>query len=82
MPDAGTLPKELRELRDETGGLQVTELPPPISESLKGSVKALGYSSCLLHEMGKLLWVTDKKFRVTVECDPETGRFTAVREDF
>lgn len=30
----------------------------------------------------KLLWYEDKKFRVTIECDPDTGRFSAKREDF
>ncbi len=76
-----SLPKELAELQAEIPGIKITELPTPTTNNLSGKVKVLEYGSCLLYELGKLLWVEDKKFRVTIECDPETGKFTAVREE-
>lgn len=75
------LPKALAELQAEIPGIRITELPAPKTNNLSGKVNALEYGSCLLYELGKLLWVEDKKFRVTIECDPETGRFTATREE-
>ncbi len=49
------------------------------------SEKAFGDTNCLAHagavmlHLGNLL-LTDKKFRITIECDPETGRFEIFRE--
>ena len=37
-------------------------------------------ASCVMYQLGQLLWATGEKFRVTIECDPETGRFEAKRE--
>lgn len=39
-------------------------------------------AAAIMRELSKQLWPNGKKFRVTIECDPETNRFKMTREDF
>ena len=41
-----------------------------------------GKASAIMVELGKMLWMDGKKFRVTIECDPELGLFEMKRDDF
>ncbi len=75
------IPKELQELQSDFPGIKISESPVPNVHKLSGQITALEHGACLLYVLGELLWVKDKKFRVTIECDPEAKRFTAVRED-
>lgn len=47
-----------------------------------GKAKYLGQSAYIMGELSKHLWMDGKKFRVTIDLDPETGRFEIVRETF
>ncbi len=42
----------------------------------------MGESAALMNELSKHLWVKGKRFRVTIDCDPEADRFVITREDF
>lgn len=44
-----------------------------------GNADCLAHAGAVMFHLGNLLF-TDKKFRVTIECDPETGRFQICRE--
>lgn len=75
------LPEELQKLQNDFPGIEISESPLPDIHKLSGQAVALEHGACLLYALGELLWVKDKKFRVTIECDPEAQRFIAVRED-
>ncbi|MCI9234745.1 MAG: hypothetical protein HFG24_02070 [Anaerotruncus sp.] len=75
--------RELRQLStlEESQGAKLSEVPSPVNPVLNGKLDCMEKAAMMMHELGKLLWVSDKKFRVTVVCDPEEGRFEAIRED-
>ncbi len=49
---------------------------------LRGKDEILGKAGVIMSELGKMLWLDGKKFRVTIECDPELGLFEMKRDDF
>lgn len=55
---------------------------PKISRITHGNLGLIGISAVIMQELGNLLWVNGKKFRVTIEYDPDTGSFEAKREEF
>ena len=75
--------RELRQLStlEESQGAKISEIPSLAMPTLSGKLDCIEKAAMMMHEFGKLLWVSDKKFRVTVVCDPEEGRFEAIRED-
>lgn len=74
------LPASLREIKEKfpEGKIYRSE---PVQRRLGGKLNYMEHGAVMLFELGKLLWPSGKKFRVTVECDPETGRFEAKREE-
>lgn len=74
------LPKPLREVKEKYPEAKIHETTPE-SHGLKGKLHYMEHSAVVLLELGKLLWPGGKKFRVTIECDPETEQFEARRED-
>lgn len=49
------------------------------SEKAFGNADCLAHAGAVMFHLGNLL-LADKKFRVTIECDPETGQFELFRE--
>ena len=45
-----------------------------------GKLYALECAAAVMMHLGNYLLSGSKKIRVTIECDPETGRFTIKRE--
>lgn len=45
-----------------------------------GKLFALECAAGVMMHLGNYLLPSSKKIRVTIECDPETGRFTVKRE--
>lgn len=82
LTEDSTLPEPLKKLQDEFPGIHIEEQPSPCVSRISGRLSLLECGITLLHELSKLLWYDDKKFRVTIECDPDAGRFSAKREDF
>lgn len=74
------LPMPLREVKEKYPEAKIYETTPE-SHGLKGKLHYMEHSAVVLLELGKLLWPSGKKFRVTIECDPEAGRFEAKRMD-
>ncbi len=74
------LPEGLKKLRDEFPSVSVSELPAPVIGGASGLLDHMESASCVMYQLGQLLWATGEKFRVTIECDPETGIFEAKRE--
>lgn len=62
-------------------GLSIGPEPNP-KHLLRGKDEILGKAGAVMAELGKMLWVDGKKFRVTIECDPELGLFEMKRDDF
>lgn len=75
------LPEALREVKRECPEIKVFEAPSQISHGVNGKLHYMEIGALMMYEIGRLLWGDNKKFRVTIECDPETGRFEAKRED-
>lgn len=74
------LPEAIRNIMEEHPEAKIYDATPA-SHGLKGKLRYMEYGAVMLFELGKILWPGEKKFRVTIECDPETGRFEAKRED-
>lgn len=53
----------------------------PENQGLEGRLRYMQYGAVMMFELGKFLWPDGKKFRVTIECDPERGDFVAKREE-
>ncbi len=53
--------------------IKITELQNFVINSANLSLSFLNYGTAFMMNLAQLLWVTDKKFRVTIECDPEAG---------
>ena len=51
------------------------------SPQVKGTLECVNYAAAVMFELGNMLMPSDKKIRVTIECDPGTGRFTVKREE-
>lgn len=73
--------KEVR----ETDEVDITR--PPVETAVEGAVVhgggdlfALQYAAAVMLHLGDYLLPGGKKFRVTIECDPEIGKFTFSRE--
>ena len=47
-----------------------------------GRATTMGEGAALMGELIEYLWVKGKRFRVTIDCDPEANRFEITREDF
>ncbi len=62
-------------------GLSIGPRPNP-KRMLRGKDETLGKAGAIMSELGKMLWLDGKKFRVTIECDPELGLFEMKRDDF
>lgn len=45
-----------------------------------GHLEAIEQFVCVCDLMKEMLWPTGKKFRVTIECDPENGDYVMKRE--
>ena len=54
------------------------EWPNP---QVKGTLECANYAGAVMFELGSMLMPSDKKIRVTIECDPETERFCVKREE-
>lgn len=74
------LTKPLQEIKKKCPELKVYK-SEPVGYGLKGKLNYMEHGAVILYELGKLLWPNGKKFRVTIECDPEAGRFEAKRMD-
>ncbi len=74
------LPEALREAKSDCSEMKVYE-SRPVTHRLGGKLDYIEHGAVMLFELGRLLWPSGKKFRVTIECDPETGRFEARREE-
>lgn len=61
-------------------GLSIGPEPNP-KYLLRGEDEILGKAGVIMAELGKMLWIDRKKFRVTIECDPELGLFEIRRDD-
>ena len=46
----------------------------------KGRRECLARAAAVMFHLGNYLMACDKRIRVTIECDPETGRFEIKRE--
>ena len=46
-----------------------------------GTLECLDHAAVVMFHLGSMLMASDKKIRVTIECDPETGRFEIKREE-
>lgn len=46
-----------------------------------GTLECMDYAAAIMFELGNYLMVSDKKVRVTIERDPEAGRFWVKREE-
>lgn len=46
----------------------------------RGSMECMNHAAAMMLHLGNLLSASDEKIRVTIECDPETGKFTVKRE--
>lgn len=62
-------------------GLSIGPEPNP-KNLIRGKDEILGKAGAIMSELGKMLWIDGKKFRVTIECDPELGLFEMKRDDF
>lgn len=47
-----------------------------------GRATTMGAGAALMNELSKHLLVKGKRFRVTIDCDPDADRFVITREDF
>jgi len=74
------LPEALRKIKSDCPAIKIYE-SQPVSYGLDGKLHCMEHGAVMLFELGRLLWPSGKKFRVTIECDPGTGRFEARRED-
>lgn len=72
----------LREIQEKFPGVKISEAPIEPVGSLTTRIDVFERFLIHMYEMSRLLWVTDKKFRVTIECDPESGQVSAKRECF
>lgn len=45
-----------------------------------GKQECMDHAAAVMLHLGNML-LCGKKFRVTIECDPETGRFSVKREE-
>lgn len=45
-----------------------------------GTMECMNHAANVMLHLGNLLLLGQEKFRVTIERDPETGRFTIKRE--
>ncbi len=74
------LPEALRSVKQEFPKVKIYK-SEIASHGLSGKLCYMEHGAVMLYELGRLLWPDGKKFRVTIECDPEMGRFEARRED-
>lgn len=74
------LPEPLREIKQNHPAVKIYETTP-VSHGLKGNLHYMEVGAAMLFELGKLLWAGERKYRVTIECDPGNGKFEAKRED-
>lgn len=54
------------------------DLPGTKSE---GAVEDMRRMAKTMHVLSCMILNTSKKFRVTIDCDPETGRYEIMREE-
>lgn len=47
----------------------------------EGKLECMDYAAAIMFELGNYLMTSDKKVRVTIERDPEKGRFCVKREE-
>ena len=47
-----------------------------------GRLDRLNIACLMMMELQKLLWGYNKKFRITIECNPEMNRYEVFREDY
>ncbi len=74
------LPETLRAAKLDCPEMKIYE-SKLVTHGLGGKLDYMEHGAVMLFELGRLLWPSGKKFRITIECDPETGRFKASRED-
>ena len=74
------LPEPLREIKQKYPTVKIYKTSP-VSHGLKGNLHYMEVGAAMMFELGKVLWAGERKYRVTIECDPETGKFEAKRED-
>ena len=74
------LPEPLREIKQKYPAVKIYKTSP-VSHGLKGGLHYMEVGAAMMFERGKILWAGERKYRVTIECDPETGKFEAKRED-
>lgn len=74
------LPEPLREIKQKYPTVKIYKTSP-VSHGLKGNLRYMEVGAAMMLELGKVLWAGERKYRVTIECDPETGKFEAKRED-
>ena len=74
------LPEPLREIKQKYPTVKIYKTSQ-VSHGLKGNLHYMEVGAAMMFELGKVLWAGERKYRVTIECDPETGKFEAKRED-
>lgn len=74
------LPEPLREIKQKYPAVKIYKTSP-VSHGLKGGLHYMEVGAAMMFERGKILWAGERKYRVTIECDSETGKFEAKRED-
>lgn len=52
----------------------------PITQTASGTLESLDHAAAVMFHLGNMLMASDEKIRVTIERDPETGRFEVERE--
>lgn len=52
-----------------------------VSLITSGKADDIGAAAAIMTYLAQHLWMDGKKFRVTIDCDPETNRFEIVRHE-
>ena len=82
---AGASERELliREYEQRLARLKIGASPKDaiLCQKTVGKVDAIGKAAAIMGKLSKHLWMDGKKFRVTIDCDPETGRFEIIRQE-
>ena len=81
IPAAQHLPEALRKLQEDVPGIRIIEQKEPSVYNASGRRSVLSEGVLLMRFLEQILWDNGKQFRVTIECDPEAGRFELNRED-
>ena len=81
LPSEAECPRlSVESVRQSRARREVKIMNDQMSVDCSGALECMGHAAAVMLHLGNLLLSSQGKFRVTIECNPETGRFTLKRE--